>query len=95
MTQPSLLMRLRFTLFAVITYPAFFFWMLFGSFYLLGPRRKLIRMMSVWGKIFIWLCRTIAGLKLDVRGQEHLAKGPLLIGKPLPCSVFLTTPVSS
>ena len=24
MTQPSLLMRLRFTLFAVITYPAFF-----------------------------------------------------------------------
>ena len=79
MDRPSLLMRFRFTLFAVITYPAFFFWMLFGSFYLLGPRRKLIRMMSTWGKIFIWLCRVIAGLKLEVRGTEHLSKGPMLI----------------
>ena len=79
MARPSLLMRFRFALFAAITYPAFFFWMLLGSFYLIGPRRKLIRMMSTWGHIFIWLCRVIAGLKLEVRGREYLTKGPMLV----------------
>ena len=75
----SRLMRFRYALFATITYPAFFFWMLFGAFYLIGPRRKLIRMMSTWGKIFIWLCKVIAGLKLEIRGQQHVSKGPMLI----------------
>lgn len=79
MKQASLIMRVRFGLFAAITYPAFFFWMLLGSFYLIGPRRKLIRMMSTWGKVFVWLCRVIAGLKLEIRGQQYLTKGPMLI----------------
>ena len=72
-------MAARMRLFTVLVYPAFFLWMLIGSPFLLLPRRALIRMMSVWGKVFIGFCRVFAGLKLEIRGREHLPEGPVLI----------------
>ena len=73
------LMAARMRLFTWLVYPAFFLWMLIGSPFLLLPRRALIRMMSVWGKVFIGFCRVFAGLKLEIRGREHLPEGPVLI----------------
>jgi len=77
--KPHWLMAARMRLFTVLVYPAFFLWMLIGSPFLLLPRRALIRMMSVWGKVFIGFCRVFAGLKLEIRGREHLPEGPVLI----------------
>jgi len=73
------LITARMRVFTILVYPAFFLWMLIGSPFLLLPRRALIRMMSVWGKVFIGFCRIFAGLKLDIRGREHLPAGPVLI----------------
>ncbi len=73
------LIAARMRVFTILVYPAFFLWMLIGSPFLLLPRRALIRMMSVWGKVFIGFCRIFAGLKLDIRGREHLPAGPVLI----------------
>jgi len=72
-------MAARMRLFTWLVYPAFFLWMLIGSPFLLLPRRALIRMMSLWGKVFIGFCRVFAGLKLEIRGREHLPEGPVLI----------------
>ena len=77
--KPHWLMAARMRLFTVLVYPAFFLWMLIGSPFLLLPRRALIRMMSVWGKVFIGFCRVFAGLKLEIRGREHLPEGSVLI----------------
>ena len=73
------LIAARMRVFTILVYPAFFLWMLIGSPFLLLPRRALIRMMSIWGKVFIGFCRIFAGLKLDIRGREHLPAGPVLI----------------
>ncbi|MFZ4788557.1 MAG: lysophospholipid acyltransferase family protein [Beijerinckiaceae bacterium] len=77
--KPHWLMAARMRLFTWLVYPAFFLWMLIGSPFLLLPRRALIRMMSLWGKVFIGFCRVFAGLKLEIRGREHLPEGPVLI----------------
>ncbi len=77
--KPHWLTPIRMRLFTLLVYPAFFLWMLIGSPFLLLPRRALIRMMSVWGKVFIGFCRVFAGLKLEIRGREHLPAGPVLI----------------
>jgi 1-acyl-sn-glycerol-3-phosphate acyltransferase len=77
--RPGRLTALRMRVFTYLVYPAYFLWMLIGSPFLLLPRRALIRMMSIWGKVFIGFCRVFAGIKLEVRGREHLPAGPVLI----------------
>jgi 1-acyl-sn-glycerol-3-phosphate acyltransferase len=46
---------------------------------LLMPRRAVLRMATLWGRISVWLLRVICGTKVEYRGLEKLPKGPLII----------------
>jgi 1-acyl-sn-glycerol-3-phosphate acyltransferase len=50
---------------------------------LLMPRRAVLKMADLWGRISVWLLRVVCGTKFEVRGLERLPegkfKGPLLV----------------
>ena len=47
------------------------------------PRRAVLKMAELWGRISVWLLRVVCGTKLELRGLERLPdgmfKGPLII----------------
>jgi 1-acyl-sn-glycerol-3-phosphate acyltransferase len=47
------------------------------------PRRAVLRMAELWGRVSVWLLRVVCGTKVEFRGLEHLPqgrlKGPLII----------------
>jgi 1-acyl-sn-glycerol-3-phosphate acyltransferase len=49
--------------------------------YLLAPtRRPLVRVIRTWSRGVLWLMRTVAGIRVEVRGREHIpTDGPALI----------------
>jgi 1-acyl-sn-glycerol-3-phosphate acyltransferase len=52
---------------------------------LLGSRRDMTRAMSVYGHCVIWGLKAIAGIKVEVRGLEHLSQGAVLIAAKHQC----------
>jgi 1-acyl-sn-glycerol-3-phosphate acyltransferase len=46
---------------------------------LLLPRSAIRAYVRGWGRYFVWLCRVVGGIHLEVRGSEHIQSGPLLI----------------
>lgn len=46
---------------------------------LLGRRRWIVQTIGVWAKAAIVLLRVICGVKMEVRGLEHMPTGPALI----------------
>ncbi|MBP7705410.1 MAG: 1-acyl-sn-glycerol-3-phosphate acyltransferase [Caulobacter sp.] len=49
------------------------------------PRRALMGAFRVWGKTVTWLLRVICGIKVEVRGREHMPTGPALIAAKHQC----------
>lgn len=43
------------------------------------PRRALMAYIRSWGRYFVWICRVIGGIGLEVRGRENIPPGPLLV----------------
>lgn len=52
---------------------------------LLGSRRAMTRAMSVYGRAVTWGLRIICGIKVEVRGLEHLPAGGALIAAKHQC----------
>ena len=48
---------------------------------LLAPTRgPLVKVIQTWSKGVLWLMRTVAGIRVDIRGREHIpSDGPALI----------------
>lgn len=70
---------IRSVLFNTIFYISLITYMIVGLPFLLLPHRYLMMMVRVWSRFFVWLTAHLAGIKLEVRGREHLRSGPLLI----------------
>jgi 1-acyl-sn-glycerol-3-phosphate acyltransferase len=45
----------------------------------LAPRTAIIRIMSRWGRATTWLLRVVCGVRVEIRGREHLPAGAALI----------------
>lgn len=43
------------------------------------PRRAVLGMAKLWGRISVWLLRVICGTNVEFRGVEKLPKGPLIV----------------
>jgi 1-acyl-sn-glycerol-3-phosphate acyltransferase len=43
------------------------------------PRRAVLAMAKLWGRISIWLLRAVCGTRAEFRGVEKLPKGPLIV----------------
>jgi 1-acyl-sn-glycerol-3-phosphate acyltransferase len=45
----------------------------------LVSRRWAIGFVKLWGRYFVWLCRVVGGIRMEVRHRERIPPGPLLV----------------
>jgi 1-acyl-sn-glycerol-3-phosphate acyltransferase len=70
---------IRAVVFNVVFYTALALYVLIGAPFLLMPRPWLLWMVTNWGRLFLWICRVVGGLKLEIRGRDNLPSGPVMI----------------
>ena len=42
-------------------------------------RASLMAVVHGWSRYFVWLCRVVGGMRMEVRGREKIPAGPLLV----------------
>lgn len=70
---------LRSFLFNIVFYLNLVLFLVVGSPLLLGPRRWAMVALQLWAKTSVWLLEAICGTGMEVRGLQHMPKGPLLV----------------
>jgi len=73
------MLAVRSLLFNAAFYANLILWMLVATPLLLAPRMALMRVAQAWGRSNLWLLRTIAGTRLELRGRERIPPGGLLV----------------
>ncbi len=73
------MIALRSLVFTVAFYAVTALMMLFGIWLLVGPRRWAMQGLKLHALVSLWLLKVICGIRMEVRGQEHLPDGPALI----------------
>jgi 1-acyl-sn-glycerol-3-phosphate acyltransferase len=73
------MMALRSLLFNVLFYLNLTVILVVGLPLLAGPRRAAMQALQLWARSSLFLLRAICGTGMEVRGAEHLPKGPLLV----------------
>lgn len=66
-------------LFALAFYVTTALFLLLGSWLLLAPRRWAMEGLRLHGLASLWLLKTIAGTRMEVRGHQHVPQGACLI----------------
>ncbi len=61
---------------------------------MLAPRRWMIGMFRVWARSTIWALAVFAGIKLEVRGREHMPTGPALLAPKHQCLFDTIVPLA-
>jgi 1-acyl-sn-glycerol-3-phosphate acyltransferase len=68
---------------------AFYLWTLFAAIVtlpiLLAPRPAAQATLNLWAKVVTWLLRVIAGVRVEVRGREHVPAGVALVAPKHQC----------
>ena len=59
-----------------ISYPAV---MVGGLFFLFLPRRRAAAALRWWSRVFVGMCRVLGGIRLEVRGAEHIPHGAAIV----------------
>ena len=72
-------MRLRSLVLMALLYASLVGWMIVGLPTLVLPRPWMTVLARSWGSYFLWLCRTVGGIKVEIRGRENIPNGPLLV----------------
>lgn len=70
---------IRSTLFNVVFYVNLALFLLLGSGFYFTPRKWSIRALQVWARSSLFWLRVIAGIRMEVRGREHIPPGACLI----------------
>jgi 1-acyl-sn-glycerol-3-phosphate acyltransferase len=58
----------------------------------LAPRAWVVRWMKLWAASSTWLVGAICGVRVDIRGREHLPAGPALIAAKHQCMLDTMAP---
>lgn len=69
----------RAILLTAILYPSLVLWMLVCLPVLAMPRSAMTALTKAWSHYFLFLCRILAGIHVEVRGRDLLPKGPYLV----------------
>ncbi len=75
----TVLTALRSLLFNVLFYVVLVLFLVVGSPMLFAPRRAAIAALKLWASTSLVLLRLVCGIGMEVRGLEHMPKGPLLV----------------
>lgn len=70
---------LRSALFNIVFYVNLVLFMVLGSVFYVTPRKWSIRALQVWARSSIFWLRVIAGIRMEVRGREHIPEGACLV----------------
>ena len=70
---------IRSLLFNVLFYVNLVLFLVLGSPFFFTPRIWSIRALQVWARSSLWLLRVVAGIRMELRGREHIPQGPALI----------------
>jgi 1-acyl-sn-glycerol-3-phosphate acyltransferase len=79
----------RSAVFHVLFYVVLIGLMIVGLPYAFMPRRKMLELPKLWGRVSLFLLEHICGLKVEFRGLEHLPPGAAIIAAKHQC--FLET----
>lgn len=69
----------RSALFNVVFYVNLGLFLVLGSGFYFTPRKWSIRALQVWARSSLFWLRVIAGIRVEVRGKEHVPVGPCLV----------------
>lgn len=69
----------RSLIFNVLFYVNLALFLVLGAEFFFTPRRWSIRALQAWARTSIWLLRVVAGIRMEVRGREHIPSGPCLV----------------
>lgn len=72
-------MSLRSPLFMITFYVSLLVWVVAGLPVLILPRICMVFFARYWSLYFLWLCRVVGGLDVEIRGRENIPAGPLLV----------------
>jgi 1-acyl-sn-glycerol-3-phosphate acyltransferase len=61
---------------------------------LLAPRAWMMGAFRVWARLTIWALAVFAGIRLEVRGREHLPSGPALLAPKHQCLFDTIVPLA-
>ena len=70
---------LRSALFNVVFYVNLILFLVLGSGFYFTPRKWSIRALQVWARSSLFWLRVIAGIRIEVRGHEHIPSGACLV----------------
>jgi 1-acyl-sn-glycerol-3-phosphate acyltransferase len=76
----------------------FYLWSLICGLFmfvlLLAPRRWMLRFMAFWAVVMMTLLRWVCGVRVEIRGREHLAEGAALIAAKHQCMFDTMAPMT-
>jgi 1-acyl-sn-glycerol-3-phosphate acyltransferase len=61
---------------------------------LLAPRRWMIGMFRIWARFTIWALAVFGGIRLEIRGREHMPSGPALLAPKHQCLFDTIVPLA-
>lgn len=70
---------IRSALFNVVFYVNLVLFMVLGAVFYVTPRKWSIRALQVWARSSLFWLRVIAGIRIEVRGSEHIPAGACLV----------------
>lgn len=70
---------LRSLLFNAAFYVNLALFLVLGSGFFFTPRKWSVRALQAWAKTSVWLLRVICGIGIEVRGREHIPRGPAMV----------------
>jgi len=70
---------IRSALFNVVFYVNLVLFMVLGAVFYVTPRKWSIRALQVWARSSLFWLRVIAGIRMEVRGSEHIPAGACLV----------------
>lgn len=73
------MIRFRSALFNVVFYLNLALFLVLGSGFYFTPRKWSIRALQVWARSSLFWLRVIAGIRMEVRGEEHIPPGACLV----------------
>ena len=61
---------------------------------MLAPRSAMMAAFRVWGRCTIWTLRVLGGVKLEIRGREHIPSGAALLAPKHQCLFDTIVPLA-
>ncbi len=73
------MIAIRSFVFNVLFYLNLTLFLVLGFWFFFTPRKWSIRALQTWARSSSWLLRVVCGIKMEVRGAEHIPAGPVIV----------------